>query len=167
MSAGRLALQRLTPSGELRSWPDPMDRREAGRCVAYCLHDNGAATRAEATAAGMATEAAPVGEWIAAHGYRFRLVDPAAVPSWSEDVAQLDACPNVTCAQGVTAWRSAGIVRPHPRRSWDGITTGGLSPASGRPVELPAVELADPAPAETYGTTPGAAWPPQASRYRV
>lgn len=133
---GRLVLQRLTPSGELRGWPAPMPRREAGRCVAYCLHDNGAATRAEATAAGMATEAAPVGEWVAAHGYRFRLVDPDAVPSWRDDVAQLAACPDPTCTGGATAWRSAGIVRPHPRRTFDGIETGGLCAASGRPVDL-------------------------------
>lgn len=132
--AGRLILQRLTPAGELRAWPDPMTRREAGRAVAYCLHDNGAGTRKEATAAGMATEAATVGEWTQAHGYRFRLVD--AVPSWLDDVAPLDACPVIGCASAATAWRSAGIVRPHPFTSPDGIT-GSLCSSAGRPVELP------------------------------
>lgn len=71
---GRYTVERITPDGKLRTVTYVIGAREAGRLAAYCLHDNGAATRAEATAAGMALEAAPVGTWIDAHGYRFRLV---------------------------------------------------------------------------------------------
>jgi hypothetical protein len=71
----RYALERQLPSGEVKVHPGPMKLREAGQAVAYCLLDNGAAGRSEATAAAMKVEVAAAGEWVEAPGgYRFRLV---------------------------------------------------------------------------------------------
>jgi hypothetical protein len=73
VTANRRTLERRLPDGTVRAWPGVMARRETGQAVAYCLADNGAAGRREATRAGMAVEAAPAGEWIdAPGGYAFR-----------------------------------------------------------------------------------------------
>jgi hypothetical protein len=73
VSVNRRTLKRRLPDGTVKMFSGVMTRREIGQAVAYCLVDNGAAGRREATRAGMAVEAAPAGEWIEAPGgYAFR-----------------------------------------------------------------------------------------------
>lgn len=75
----RYLLERVTPAGEVRYWPDPLTRREAATAVAYCLADNAAAPRREATAVAARIESGELGEVaeLVAYGYTFRL-HPAA-----------------------------------------------------------------------------------------
>ena len=66
-------LIRRLPDGTVRGWPRTFPtRRDVARAVAYCLEDNGAASRRDAAAFASTVEDAPLGGELAhVSGYAF------------------------------------------------------------------------------------------------
>lgn len=79
MPAPLYTLERTLPNGTVKVTPMAMTAREAGISAAYVLYDNGAASKSDAQRVSRPVERSK-GEYVEAHGYRFRLL-PAAGPA--------------------------------------------------------------------------------------